>query len=52
MNLFDFLNQITYYKQPWDTFTDDDKAEFNTYMINRFISMNPDYVDVVNTIQK
>jgi len=52
VNLFDFLNQITYYKQPWDTFTDDEKSEFNTYMVHRFISMNPDYIDVVNTIQK
>ena len=52
MNLFDWINQITYNKQPWDTFADDEKSEFNTYMIHRFISMNPDYVDVVNTIQK
>ncbi len=51
MNLFDWLNQITYNKQPWDTFTDEDKTEFNTYMIHRFISMNPDYVDAVNLIQ-
>lgn len=52
MNLFDWLNQITYNKQPWDTFTDEDKTEFNTYMIHRFISMNPDYVDAVNLIQR
>ena len=52
MNLFDWINQVTYNKQPWDTFTDDEKSEFNIFMINRFISMNPDYVDVVNTIQK
>jgi len=52
VNLFDWINQITYNKQPWDTFADDEKSEFNTYMIHRFISMNPDYVDVVNTIQK
>ena len=52
MNLFDWINQVTYNKQPWGTFTDDEKSEFNTYMIHRFISMNPDYVDVVNTIQK
>jgi hypothetical protein len=52
VNLFDFLNQIIYYKQPWDTFTDDEKSEFNTYMIHRFISMNPDYIDIVNMIQK
>ena len=52
MNLFDWLNEITYHKRPWVTFTDEDKAEFNTYMINRFISMNSSYIDVVNLIQR
>lgn len=52
MTLFDWLNQITYHKQPWDTFTAEDKAEFNTYIINRFISMNPSYIDIVNLIQR
>ena len=33
-------------------FTDEDKAEFNTFMINRFISMNSNYIDVVNLIQR
>ena len=52
MTLFDWLNQITYNKQPWDTFTAEDKAEFNTYMIHRFISMNSDYIDIFNLIQR
>jgi hypothetical protein len=52
MNLFDWLNEITYYKRDWDKFTPDDKDEFNTYMIHRFISMNPNYIDVVNLIQR
>lgn len=52
MNLFDWLNEITYHKRPWTTFTDEDKAEFNTYMINRFISMNSSYIDAVNLIQR
>lgn len=52
MNLFDWLNQITYHKQSWDTFTQEDKNEFNIFMINRFISMNPSYIDIVNLIQR
>lgn len=52
MNLFDWLNEITYHKRPWTTFTDEDKAEFNTYMIHRFISMNSSYIDAVNLIQR
>ena len=52
MTLFDWLNEITYSKRSWDNFTNEDKDEFNLYMINRFISMNPDYIDVVNLIQR
>jgi hypothetical protein len=52
MGLFDWLNEITYSKRPWDNFTNEDKNEFNIFMIHRFISMNPDYIDVVNLIQK
>ncbi len=52
MNLFDWLNEITYSKRSWDQFTSEDKDEFNTFMIHRFISMNPDYIDVVHLIQQ
>jgi len=52
MNLFDWLNEISYKKSPWSSFSKDDKDNFNSYMINRFISMKPDYIDLVNLIQK
>lgn len=51
MTLFDFLNEITYSKRPWEQFTEDEQSEFNIFMINRFISMNQDYIDVVQLIQ-
>ena len=52
MGLFDWLNEITYNKRLWSNFTNEDKNEFNVYMIHKFISMNPDYIDVVNLIQQ
>lgn len=52
MNLFDWLNEITYNKRSWNSFTDEDKSEFNLFMINRFLSMNPDNIDVINLIQR
>jgi hypothetical protein len=52
MNLFDWINEITYSKRSWSDFTSEDKDEFNTFMIHRFISMNPDYIDVVHLIQQ
>lgn len=52
MNLFDWINEVTYSKRSWDNFTSEDKDEFNTFMIHRFISMNPEYIDVVHLIQQ
>ena len=33
MNIFDWLNQISYDKRPWDSFTREDKLSFQPYMI-------------------
>ena len=52
MNLFDWLNEITFSKRPWDSFTDEDKEAFNVFMIHRFVSMDSAYIDVVNMIQR
>jgi hypothetical protein len=51
MNLFDWLKEINYKKSPVDSFTDKDWDEFNAYMIHRFLSMNPDYIELVNEVQ-
>ena len=52
MNIFDWLNEISYNKTPWSSFTEKDQESFNRYMINRFISMKSDYIDIVNLVQK
>jgi hypothetical protein len=51
MNLFDWLKEINYKKSPVDSFTDKEWDEFNAYMIHRFLSMNPDYIELVNEVQ-
>ena len=51
MSLFDWLKEITSKKSDWDSFEDKDKETFNPYMIHRFLSMNEDYVELVNYIQ-
>jgi len=51
MQIFDWLKQITYEKQPWDSFTEEDKVSFTPYMIHRFLSMNSEYIEFVNLIQ-
>lgn len=50
-NIFDWLKHINTHKTPPDQFTDKDWESFNSYMIHRFLSMNPDYIEVVNYVQ-
>ena len=52
MTLFNWLNQILFYKKRWDTFTTTDQKVFQPYMVNRFLSMNEEYVEIVNYFQK
>ena len=51
LSIFDWLKEITYNKSPWNSFNEEDKESFNPYMIHRFLSMNPDYIEFVNTVQ-
>ena len=52
MKIFDWLNQITLNKQPWDSFSEEDHKSFNTFIINRFLSMNKDWIEIVNMLQQ
>lgn len=47
MNIFDHLKQITITKGPYLG-----EEGWNNWMINRFLSMNQDYIEVVNIVQK
>lgn len=50
-NIFDWLKEINYKKSPIDSFTNKDWDEFNAYMVHRFLSMNPDFLELVNEVQ-
>ncbi len=50
-NIFDWLKCINTTKPPVESFSDKDWEVWNSYMIHRFISMNPDYIEVVNYVQ-
>ena len=50
-NIFDWLQHITLYKTPASEFTDNDWENFNSYMVHRFISMSPYYVEVSDYAQ-
>jgi len=51
--LFDHIRQITATQNPdyWSTLTDTDKKSWSTYMIMRFLSMQPEWITTVNELQ-
>jgi hypothetical protein len=52
-NIFDWVNEITYLKSPINSFSNEDwEQNFNSYMIHKWLSMNLDYIDIVNYVQK
>ena len=50
-NIFDWLKEINSTKSHPDSFTNQDWDVWNSYMVHRFLSMNPDYIELVNEIQ-
>ena len=52
MKIFDWLNQITYNKKDWNDFSEEDYKSFSTFIINRFLSMNKEWIEIVNMLQQ
>ena len=50
-NIWDLLKQINYTKADPNTFSDKDWELWNSYMVHRFLSMNINFVDIVNEVQ-
>jgi len=53
-SLFDHINQITKVQNPkyWEQISEEDKKTWSNYMVNRFLSMKPEWVELVNELQK
>ena len=52
MTIFDWINQLLVYKKPWDSFTEEEQKKFSPFIINRFLSMDKDFLEIVNVFQK
>ena len=51
MNPFDHLKNLHTKKRCWDDFNDEEKKSFNIFIINKGLSMNPNYLGIVNMVQ-
>jgi len=52
VSYFDIINIIQTKNIKWESLSPEEKKAFNIFMINRSLSMNPDYIDIINFMQK
>ena len=52
MNLFTWIDELFVGKRDWNTFSDADKKKFSPFMVNRYLSMQEDFLPFVNYFQK
>ena len=52
MTIIDWMNQLLVHKTRWDDFTEDEQKSFNTFIINRWLSMDKEFIEIVNYFQK
>ena len=51
-NIFNIVKRIQTTKDDWNDIPEAERATFNSYMCNKVLSMNQDYVELVNIVQK
>ena len=52
MTIFDWVNQLLVHKKHWNEFTEDEQKKFSPFIINRFLSMDKEFIEIVNYFQK
>ena len=52
MTIFDWINQMLVTKKHWDDFTEDEQKKFSPFIINRWLSMDKEFIEFVNVFQK
>ncbi len=52
MNLFSWIDELFVKKRAWDSFSAEDQKKFSPFMVNRYLSMNNDFLPIVNHFQK
>ena len=52
MTIIDWMNQLLVHKKHWDEFSEDEQKKFSPFIINRWLSMDKEFVEIVNYFQK
>ena len=50
-NIFEILKFLTHQKKPWEKLTKDEQ-KMGSFMINKWLSMHPDLLPIVNYLQR
>ena len=51
-SIFNILGDLTFKKESPSTYNEGDWKAYNTYMVNRWLSMNSDVTEIINFVQK
>tara|TARA_Y100001963_G_C6535914_1_gene333278 strand:+ start:12 stop:440 length:429 start_codon:yes stop_codon:yes gene_type:complete len=52
MTIVEWINQILVHRTPWENFDESEQKTFNSFIINRWLSMDIEFLEVVNFFQK
>ena len=52
MTIIDWMNQLLVHKKHWNDFTKDEQKKFSPFIINRWLSMDKEFIEIVNYFQK
>lgn len=50
--IFDFIDGITHKKKQWTEWSESDQKKFAPFIVNRWLSMRMELIDLVNMLQK
>ena len=53
LGLFDHISAVTEYQDPqyWKKISDDDKKTFGNFIVLRYLSMNPEWIEWIGEVQ-
>ena len=52
MTIVEWINQVLVYKTPWENLDECEHKTFSTFIVNRWLSMDNDFIEIVNFFQK